>query len=61
MEVEIKDWGAVVELIAEPTDDNTYVVSIIFLNDEVMTYGYVDKKKWLLDYNKLLSKYKRRL
>lgn len=61
MEVEIKDWGEVVDIESSATDFETYLISITFLNNEVMTYGYLNKKKWIKDYTYLIEKLNRRL
>ena len=48
------DWTKVVEVEPSIEEDNTYAISIVFDDGTVCTYGYSDKKKFLIDYNKIL-------
>lgn len=40
--------------------DNVYIISIVFKDEEVMTYGYLDKDKYSKDFVELVSNIERR-
>lgn len=61
MEVEIKDWGNIINIESNVNSGDIYTISLTFLNQEVMTYGYVNKKQWMKDYSYLIEKLNRRL
>lgn len=49
------------DIIRISTDkvDNVYIISIVFKDEEVMTYGYLDKDKYSKDFVELVSNIER--
>lgn len=60
MNIEIKDYGEILNIQSNAEGGDIYTISVVFINTDVMTYGYTDKKRWLKDYNDLSSLFNRR-
>lgn len=41
--------------IVSGKDEDVYYISLIFSDDEVMTYGYLDEDKYSKDYLEIIS------
>lgn len=62
MNIDIKDWDEVLNIESSiEQEGEIFTISIIFINGEVLTYGYLDKKEWFKDCSVLFSKLSRRV
>lgn len=56
MFVEVKDWDKAISIVPAINEGGVYTISVTFEGDEVMTYGYKDRDKFLMDYRAIGGK-----
>lgn len=56
MNVAINDYGLVDQIIPSIESADMWTISIIFNDNTIMVYGYLDKSKFAKDYKMLLNK-----
>ncbi len=56
MNITINDYRLVDQIIPSIESSDMWTISIIFNDNTIMVYGYLDKSKFTQDYKMLLSK-----
>lgn len=56
MNVTINDYGLVDQIIPSIESHDMWTISIVFNDNTIMVYGYLDKSKFTKDYKMLLNK-----
>ena len=55
MNITINDYNLVNQIIPSIESSDMWTISIIFNDDTIMVYGYLDKSKFTQDYKILLN------
>lgn len=56
MNVTINDYGLVDQIIPSIESHDMWTISIVFNDNTIMVYGYLDKSKFTKDYKMLINK-----
>lgn len=56
MNVTINDYRLIDQIIPSIESSDTWTISIVFNDNTIMVYGYLDKTKFTQDYKMLLNK-----
>jgi hypothetical protein len=56
MNITINDYGLVDQIIPSIESSDMWTISIVFNDNTIMVYGYLDKSKFTQDYKMLLNK-----
>ena len=56
MNVTINDYSLVDQIIPSIESSDMWTISIVFNDNTIMVYGYLDKSKFTKDYKMLLTK-----
>lgn len=56
MNVTINDYGLIDQIIPSIESSDMWTISIVFNDNTIMVYGYLDKAKFTQDYKMLLNK-----
>ena len=56
MNVTINDYRLIDQIIPSIESSDMWTISIVFNDDTIMVYGYLDKAKFTQDYKMLLNK-----
>lgn len=56
MNVAINDYSLVDQIIPSIESSDMWTISIVFNDNTIMVYGYLDKSKFVKDYKMLLNK-----
>ena len=56
MNVTINDYSLVDQIIPSIESSDMWTISIVFNDNTIMVYGYLDKSKFTKDYKMLLNK-----
>ena len=56
MNVTINDYSLVYQIIPSIESSDMWTISIVFNDNTIMVYGYLDKSKFVKDYKMLLTK-----
>ena len=56
MNVTINDYSLVDQIIPSIESSDMWTISIVFNDNTIMVYGYLDKSKFVKDYKMLLNK-----